>query len=252
MRLTIEKLTGPRLFAPEYLSWIRGMTPTLACFLSHIGLRDTPRSVLEKVHGYYWRGWNSDGLARGDFDFKVFVPTLYEPKMAPAGRHIIIIQKVTDVDYESVSDWSSHKQRVEDFLLRRMEDLIPQFRDKIEVCLSATANTSHRFTLNYRGAMLGWEMSPRQLGEHRPDIESPIKNLYFVGQWTRPGGGITPVIVSAMRASNLIAGSMANVDCAVDDPNGKAALYRTAASNQISPYSPVRTNGAPMAIGDEM
>jgi hypothetical protein len=33
-----------------------------------------------------------------------------------------------------------------------------------------------------------------------------VKNLYFVGHWTQPGGGITPVIVSAMRVAKSITG----------------------------------------------
>jgi hypothetical protein len=47
-------------------------------------------------------------------------------------------------------------------------------------------------------------MSPDQLGESRPSVEGPVRNLYFVGHWTRPGGGITPVIVSAMQVANTI------------------------------------------------
>jgi len=205
MRLTVEKLVGEAEFEPPYLARLREMRATFPCFLSHIGVRDVSNSLLEKIHGYYWRGWDSDRVARGDFDCKVFVPTLYEPRLAPPGRHVIVIQKVTDVDYEAVTDWQAHKESIERFALGLLDELIPNFRDKIEVCLSASAQTSNRFTLNHHGAMLGWEMSPQQLGPHRPDIESPIKNLYFVGQWTRPGGGITPVIVSAMKAAGLVA-----------------------------------------------
>jgi prolycopene isomerase len=54
--------------------------------------------------------------------------------------------------------------------------------------------------------MLGWEMSPDQLGDRRPDIDAPIEGLYYVGHWTQPGGGITPVIVSAMKAAEAITG----------------------------------------------
>ena len=52
--------------------------------------------------------------------------------------------------------------------------------------------------------MLGWEMSPDQLGEHRPALNGLVKNLYFTGHWTQPGGGITPVIVSAMQVAQRI------------------------------------------------
>jgi phytoene dehydrogenase-like protein len=54
--------------------------------------------------------------------------------------------------------------------------------------------------------MLGWELSPDQLGEGRPDVIGPVDNLYLVGHWTQPGGGITPVMVSAMRTAQLITG----------------------------------------------
>jgi phytoene dehydrogenase-like protein len=50
-------------------------------------------------------------------------------------------------------------------------------------------------------------MSPEQLGERRPDISGVagnIRNLYFVGHWTRPGGGITPVIVSAQKVAAAV------------------------------------------------
>ncbi|MCP3964028.1 MAG: hypothetical protein GY719_39855, partial [bacterium] len=75
------------------------------------------------------------------------------------------------------------------------------------VMTSASAKTSFRYTLNRRGAMLGWEMSPDQLGNGRPEVTGPVENLYFVGHWTKPGVGITPVIVSAMRVAKLITGS---------------------------------------------
>jgi prolycopene isomerase len=75
------------------------------------------------------------------------------------------------------------------------------------VKLSATARTAARFTLNHAGAMLGWEMSPEQLGDGRPGIRGPIDDLYLVGHWTRPGGGITPVIVSALHAAGAVLGA---------------------------------------------
>ena len=67
--------------------------------------------------------------------------------------------------------------------------------------------TSYRFTGNHQGAMLGWAMAPGQLGVARPDLDGLMDGLYFTGHWTRPGGGITPVIVSAEQAAARILGS---------------------------------------------
>jgi len=81
---------------------------------------------------------------------------------------------------------------------------MPGFSEEVVVKLSASARTSHQFTVNHHGSMLGWEMSPDQLGEQRPALNGLVKNLYFTGHWTQPGGGITPVIVSAMQVAHRI------------------------------------------------
>jgi len=116
----------------------------------------------------------------------------------------VIVQKLTDIDYSAIRDWPSHKDAVDQYVMTNLEKAIPGFSSNVVVKLSASALTSHRYTLNHHGAMLGWEMSPDQLGERRPGVSGPVKNLYFVGHWTQPGGGITPVIVSAMQVAKAI------------------------------------------------
>ena len=116
----------------------------------------------------------------------------------------MIVQKLTDIDYDSIGDWATHKATVEAYIMQNLERVMPGFGRKVVFKASASALTSHRFTLNHKGAMLGWEMSPDQLGEKRPALNGLLKNLYFVGHWTQPGGGITPVIVSAMQVAKKI------------------------------------------------
>jgi prolycopene isomerase len=129
---------------------------------------------------------------------------LFDCDIAPPGAHILIVQKLTDIDYSAVEDWAAHKASVEDYINANLERIIPGFARHVVVKLSASALTSYRYTLNHCGAMLGWELAPDQLGALRPDVTSPIKSLYFVGHWTQPGGGITPVMVSATRVARLV------------------------------------------------
>jgi prolycopene isomerase len=99
----------------------------------------------------------------------------------------------------------------------RLRQILPGIDSHIVVKLSASAMTSYRFTNNWQGAMLGWEMSPGQLAEGRLPNSTPIKNLYLVGHWTQPGGGITPVIVSAQRvARSILTGKDDNRDLAAE------------------------------------
>jgi phytoene dehydrogenase-like protein len=202
--LTLERMVGAEHVGEGRLEAFKALRPTRACFLMHIGLKGMPTEVLREAEGYHWTSWDSDDVATDSL--KVFVPTLFDPGLAPPGGHIVITQQLTDVDFDSVTDWAAHKAEAERRVMSRLEGIMPGFHEKVVVSLSASALTSQRYTLNHRGAMLGWEMSPDQLGAHRPALNGLVKNLYFVGHWTQPGGGITPVIVSAMRVVQTITG----------------------------------------------
>jgi len=197
---TYERLLGPAHVPPELLAAARELRPTFPCFLTHVGLRDVPAEALEEAQGYYWRLWDPDRVGRDALICKIFAPTLYDPSLAPPGGQIVILQKVLEMDFDGVTDWDAHKAQVEDLVVSHLERVIPGVRERIVVRLSASAKTAWRFTLNTAGAMLGWEMSPEQLGDGRPGIRGPVEGLFLVGHWTRPGGGITPVIMSALRA----------------------------------------------------
>jgi phytoene dehydrogenase-like protein len=203
---TLQGMLEPDEVPPEALAAARRLRPSFPCFLTHLGLEGVPAEELERAQGYYWDSWDPDEMGRGGLRCKVFAPTLYEPGMAPPGAQVVILQKVLEMDWSEVGDWTAHKRAVEEYLLRQLENLLPGVSARIAVRLSASARTAHRFTLNTAGAMLGWEMSPDQLGEARPDVEGPVPGLYFVGHWTRPGGGITPVMVSAQRVAAAITG----------------------------------------------
>ncbi len=203
--LTLERLLGPEIIGHEPIRAARALRPTSPCYLVHLGVRDVPPEAVQAACGYHWRSWEPDDVVREAF--KVFVPTLYEPAMAPPGAQIIILQRVLELRYDEVPDWAAHKAHIEEDLMARLEAALPGISGQIVLRSSASALTCWRFTLNHQGAMLGWEMSPDQLGENRPSVEGPVRQLFFTGHWTRPGGGITPVIVSAMNVASAILGS---------------------------------------------
>ncbi|HEV8242308.1 MAG TPA: NAD(P)/FAD-dependent oxidoreductase [Thermoanaerobaculia bacterium] len=212
LRLALSTLLPPGTVPAAETARAAGLRPSWPCYLTHVGLSGIDAATLEEAQGYHWQRWDADELGDRD-DFrngalrcKVFVPTLYEPAMAPPGKQIIILQKVMPVDYARIADWPAHKQQVQDFMLAQLERAIPGISRHVEVATTATAHTAWRFTLNEEGAMLGWEMAPDQLGDARPGLQGAVRNLVFTGHWVQPGGGITPVIVSAIHAAEAVAG----------------------------------------------
>ncbi|MCG8454660.1 MAG: NAD(P)/FAD-dependent oxidoreductase [Holophagales bacterium] len=201
---TFDHLLPPGSVPAELRNRIAGMRPSFPCFLTHIGLEGADPEALEQAQGYYWKHWDPDTVGRGGLICKIFVPTVYEPGLAAEGSQVVILQKVLEMDWNRVVDWRRHKAQVESYVLSHLERVLPGIREHIRVCLSASARTSWAFTENHHGSMLGWEMSPDQLGRDRPSLEPPVGDLYLTGHWTRPGGGITPVIASGMEVAERI------------------------------------------------
>ncbi len=89
-------------------------------------------------------------------------------------------------------------------LIRRVEKVIPNLSDFIEVEEVSTPLTMGRYTGNYKGAMCGWEHSYAQPPQMLPEQITPIENLYLAGHWTHLGAGISRAMYSGMTAAEKI------------------------------------------------
>src|SRR5262249_6623551 len=152
---TYRELLGEEHRDSRILERIRSMKLSRPCFLMHIGLRGMDPERLAAAEGYYWTSYDPNDAVRNVF--KIFLSTHYDPEIAPPGCQILIVQKVTPVDFTRITDWAAHKAAIENVIMTRLRAILPQIDDHIVVRLSATAMTSHRFTGNSQGAMLGWE-----------------------------------------------------------------------------------------------
>lgn len=201
-RHTYRDLIGEEHADRWILERMESMTPSYPCFLMHIGLRGMDPERLAAAEGYYWSCHDPADAVRNVF--KVFIPTHFDPGIAPPGCQILIVQKLVPVRFDKIRDWGRHKAAVEDVVMQKLRGIFPEIDEHIVVRSAASAMTSYRFTGNRHGAMLGWEMSPEQLGSGRLPFYTPVRNLLLTGHWTEPGGGITPVIVSAQRVAKTI------------------------------------------------
>ena len=228
---TYENLVGEEHCGRWPIEHLKTLQPSYPCFLTHLGLKGMDPEELARAEGYYWTSYDPKDVGRTVF--KVFIPTHFDPSIAPPGCQIIILQRLTPVRIENILDWQAHKAAVEGNTMGRLREILPGLDSHIVVKSSASAMTSFRFTNNWQGAMLGWAMSPDQLAENRLPNTTPVKNLYLCGHWTQPGGGITPVIVSAQRVARMIlTGKTENRDLAAEYFAFRAGAQAEAAPSQ--------------------
>ena len=124
------------------------------------------------------------------------IPTLRDPGLAPAGRHIMsITAKYAPYALRSGS-WEDHRENFAEAVLSALEVYVPKIRDAVlhrEILLPV--DLEERFGLPEGNGSHG-DMTLDQFLHMRPlpgyaQYKSPVEGLYLCGAGAHPGGGVT-------------------------------------------------------------
>ena len=132
-------------------------------------------------------------------------PSLVDVTLAPKNKSILkILLGIKEFD---LNLWEIHKQKLIEKIFMKINKLIPNIQNFIEIMEIATPFTFNKFTSNLDGALFGWASTKNQVERNiLPQITS-IKGLYLVGHWTTCGvgqGGITQVALSGEYGAKII------------------------------------------------
>lgn len=184
------------------------MEPACSLFCIYIGFSEETRKLGCHHYSTFIYGDNVQSLKQvksnnyGSWSQRNFVFVDYgiiASGLAPEGKSFGTICTADRLsDWEELDDetYKKRKQEVANILLDRLEKAIPGIRKLIEYYEIATPHTIKRYTLNPYAAPYGFAQTPSQAGFKRPAYKSPVRNLWFSGNWTFPGGGFTGALVS--------------------------------------------------------
>jgi len=205
---TVHELVGSEAFPSGYLAALRRMKPSLSAFVAYLAT-DLALDASTTTHeSFCYPSWDHDaahaGSERGAPDWvSVTVPTLADPSLAPAGRHLLILTTLLRHD---AGNWRADKQRWTDALVEIAARTVGGLPEHILFAEGASPRTIERYTRNSGGALYGWELSPRYVGPGRPPLQTPIEGLHLVGHWTQPGGGVVGVVTSGIQVARSVLG----------------------------------------------
>ena len=133
-----------------------------------------------------------------DPSFYTYIPTKTDPSLAPKGKSVFyVLVPVPNLD--SKVQWQSGIKRLRKQVLSRLKtefDLDIEKKIKVE-SIFTPEDFRDKYNLHI-GSAFGLSHHFLQSGYFRPHNKSKdIKNLYFVGASTYPGGGIPMVTLSA-------------------------------------------------------
>jgi prolycopene isomerase len=206
-RQTAEMLIGKEHLPAGYWESLEKLTPSLSVFVAYVAT-DLPLTGLSHAHEsfFYESADHEAGYAltqAGQPDwFSATLPSLADPSLAPAGQHILLL--TTLCPFHIGHSWRQAKAGFLRRLLEQAERHFPGLQQHLLFAEAGSPRTLERYTLNHQGAAYGYAPTPDQIGPNRPDVRGVLPGLYHVGHWTRPGGGVAGVSVSALLAAQAI------------------------------------------------
>lgn len=124
-----------------------------------------------------------------------------DKSLAPEGKSVMSIIILDNYDRWknlAAEQYKEAKKQETDKLICAAEKYLPGLTKHIEVVETATPLTMERYTGSAKGAIYGFAQNTSQCGPSRRfKHKSKIKNLFFAGAWTFPGGGFEGAIRSA-------------------------------------------------------
>lgn len=130
----------------------------------------------------------------------------YDHTLAPAGKTVVSVSSyTTSGDYwiklrdENKDEYEKMKNDFARQIIDILDEKLGDFKPFIEETDITTPATYHRYTGNFGGSVQGW-LPDKNLSADTP-IKTTLpglKNFYFSGHWSQPGGGL-PIAVKSGR-----------------------------------------------------
>jgi len=136
----------------------------------------------------------------------------YDPTSFPEGHAVISISFYTrNADYwinlreADFMKYGNAKQLFSRLIIDLADERISGLKENIREVDIATPATFQRYTNNWKGSVQGWFPGKDIIARSPVKNELPgLKDFYFIGHWTIPGGGLPVAIKSARDVARMI------------------------------------------------
>ncbi len=128
------------------------------------------------------------------FNFKSYA---FDPTVAPPGKSLLLSMFLCDWPYwekfkGDADAYKAEKERTAEACIWALERRYPGIRGKVEMVDVATPLTYERYTGNWQGTHMTWQITPEFQKRHRfiPKTVPGLDGLYLASMWTNPPGGL--------------------------------------------------------------
>jgi phytoene desaturase len=199
----------PKKFQTYNQSFWKRKTLSPSAFIIYLGIEKKIKNA-EHHNLYFSQSWE-DGFQAiyqkrkwpENPSYYVHIPTKNDPGMAPEGCETLMFLVPVAPGLDDNDDL---RERFSEKIIKHFENLIGE---KLNETIKVKKIFAHRDFINqynaYQGSAFGLAHTLLQTAVFRPKNKSKkVKNLYYAGQYTNPGIGVPPCLISAQITANLI------------------------------------------------
>lgn len=212
-KVTFLKLIEPKHLDDEFLQGIQRYRsegtstkinlaldglPDFTCFPGAPGPQHRATMHICPSIEYVERAWDDAKYGKPSRSplLELTVPTMYDPTLAPPGKHIMgIFLQYAPYTLSGGQTWDDLREPFADRVFDIIEEYAPGFRSKvINRMILTPLDLERRFGLT-GGNIFHGEMSLDQMFVMRPiagwaSYRTPVRGLYLCGSGAHPGGGV--------------------------------------------------------------
>lgn len=135
----------------------------------------------------------------------------FDPSLAPAGSSVVTSMIFGNWGYwnalrDDADAYAAAKTEVANACANVIDARYPGFRDAIEITDVATPVTFERFTGNWKGTFMTWQLSPefqKRYGYVRKTVPG-LDHFYIASMWTSPPGGLPGAAIAGREVAQLL------------------------------------------------
>ncbi|HTL88489.1 MAG TPA: NAD(P)/FAD-dependent oxidoreductase [Leptolyngbya sp.] len=175
-------------------------TPAIDSFMHlHLGIR---AAGLEHLTGHHVVIHDDQEITTPGNTCMISIPTVWDKNLAPADHHVMHAYTLEPfAGWARDSEYEAKKRDRSQSLFRAIERIIPDLKDRIVLELIGTPLTHARYLRRYQGTYGAGIPAGQGLF---PSCQTPIANLYRVGDSTMPGIGVPAVAASGILCANTL------------------------------------------------
>lgn len=195
-------LVGKEHLTEEEIKVLETFRPMESVFMVHLGIDFDPLKYQKSALCYYYGTYDLEASIErlrngiyheGKDGFLIYVPSHHNPELAPDGHHCVTIYTVAP-DRLKEGDWEALKEQFADELIHLAEKHLPELSSHIQEKVIRTPLDYRKLAYLKKSAFGG---TVPIMGVKNPSHKTSIEGLYFVGQQSENGGGVSAVIMGA-------------------------------------------------------